>query len=179
MNRPRLAAPEVNRPRIAGSVPRTSSAPAWIIVGVSAVIGLGILYGAYLFIGQRGFAGEAFKEACRQNLEALFEGVGDYESEVGKLPDRTGSGFWIAIARQGNAEDLLMCPAALLDNFQENVPYRGPAVPWDQVPQDGIVACDRFRSHKDGLNVLFKDGRILFAAKGSELQIRALHETRE
>ncbi len=179
VNRPRLAVPEVNRPRIAGSVPRSSSGPAWIIVGVSALIGLGILYGAFLFIGQRGFAGVAFKEACRQNLEGLFEGVGDYESEVGKLSERTGSGFWIEIAGHREMRELLTCPAALFENLKENVPYRGPAVSWDQVAEDGIVACDRVRSHKDGLNVLLKDGRILFAPKGSELHRRALQETLE
>lgn len=179
VNRPRLAVPEVNRPRIAGSVPRTSSAPAWILAGVAGILVLGLLYGVYMFVGQRGFAGEAYKEVCRENLKELFEGVGNYESEVGQIPERTGSGFWIEIARHAESPELLMCPAAMFGDFEENVPYRGPAVPWSQVARDGIVACDRARSHKDGLTVLLKDGRILFAPNGSDLHRRALHETRE
>jgi hypothetical protein len=57
--------------------------------------------------------------------------------------------------------------------------YRGPNVAWRDLTPDGIAACDEAEAHRDGAHVLFRDGRIEFAPKGSELYSRAMRQTQE
>ncbi len=136
--------------------------------------------GMYFAIsGQKGFMGVALKEACRQNLSRLHGAVSGYLGRKGGPPDATGSAFWRIVAADSGANDALLCPAAIFSNLgsDPNIPFRGPKGPWGEIPADGIIACDVEKSHKDGLTVLFKDGRIEFAPKDGDLFRRALAET--
>lgn len=151
-----------------------------IVLGSLLLIALICGGGMYFAIsGQKGFMGVAFKEGCRQNLSRLHGAVSGYLHRKGGPPDATGSAFWKIVAAEAGAGQALVCPAAIVSNMgsDPDLPYRGPKGPWEAIPPDGIIACDREKSHKDGLTVLFKDGRIEFAPKDGDLYRRALAET--
>jgi hypothetical protein len=176
------AGPMINRPRIAGFEPAPRRSPGGC--GIAVAVGLAVL-AAFSFmvvqiIRQKGFMGEVVKESCRDNLKKLYNGLKHYEKEVGSLPDDTGSAFWQVVAEREGLTEELECAAAVFEDFDtDEVPYRGPSAPWKDIAPDGVIACDREKSHKDGIFVLFKDGRIEFAPKGGLLYRRALEETDE
>lgn len=173
--------PEPSRPRLpSAAAPRkSSSAPIWILLGVFLFIGV-VCVGGFVFVlvNQRGVFGQAMEQTCRQQLATLYSALRAYEKDEGGAPRETGSAFWAAIAETQDVEEALDCPSAVMsDMSRDSWPYRGPAVPWDRVPEDGIIACDRVKSHLKGVNVLFKNGRVEFAPKDGELYRRALRET--
>ncbi len=55
--------------------------------------------------------------------------------------------------------------------------YRGSAIPWELIPEEGVVACDAAPGHRSGILVLIKAGRVEFAPSDSPLYRRAMTET--
>ena len=177
VNRPRIDFPQLNQPRPSGSA--RSFPVLWIILIAVGVLAMAGVWLGVQVVRQEGFAGETLKRMCRDNLMRLYQGLKIYERETGSPPAATGSAFWEAVAERQGLKDELECAAAAVEDEEIDVPYRGPSAAWKDLAPEAIIACDREKSHKDGLFVMFKDGRIEFAPKGSELRRRALADTEE
>ena len=125
------------------------------------------------------------EEKCRENLRLLWNVYRSYALSFGEkqdqVPDRTGSGFWLALAETtppmiGAEElDVLVCPERNESPRPGFTTYRGPAIMISGVPENGpIGSC----VHKSGrMNLLTKDGKIRSIAKSDKRYDEALRLT--
>lgn len=117
-------------------------------------------------------------EECRGNLLTLHAAYLRVQASKEGLPRDLGADFWAAIVRRENLGEGLRCGAGRPLDRRLVATYRGPRVPVDKLPPDGVIACDRDEVHPEGVWVLAKDGRVTFAPREGEEHARALRETR-
>jgi hypothetical protein len=127
-------------------------------------------------------AGKAKAEkqaSCTQHLRNLSVWMGFYakNNKRGELPHETGRAFFRAMKDGIGAEwneEFLTCPYG--------GKYRGPKRDLNDpnaYQQSDPIACDDPARHPDGINVLYRDGRVEFAEKDSSKYKRALELTQD
>lgn len=117
------------------------------------------------------------EEECASTLNDLYEAVQRLKQAGEPLPSATGGAFWKAVAEREHVGSPPHCEAARRRWGNPVPPYRGPSCPFNEIPEKGIIGCDREGSHPGGLRILHKDGTVTVAPRGSEEHARALRET--
>ena len=148
--------------------PGGSSATVWILAGVFGLIAIVCMGGALVFSGSmKTKAEERRVTTCRSTMDRLRTAVIDRQPSPGRIDQNVATLTGDAFLRKvlGVAP---RCDAGY---------FRGPAVPWDRIPSDGVVACDHETGHAEGVHVLLKSGRVAFAPRDSLLHLRAIRET--
>lgn len=124
-------------------------------------------------------AREEKQAACKQHLQNLGVWMGIYakNNKRGELPREIGRAFFASmkdgLGPEWN-EEFLTCPYGGR--------YRGPKNDLNDpnaYQQSDPIACDDPSKHPDGINVLYRDGRVEFAEKDSLPYKRALELTRD
>lgn len=161
--------------------PRKKSSPTvlWILLGVLG--GLLILCSGVTILVwpklKEGFQ-QGMRLACEQSLHRLYTCATSPEAAKQIQTVRTGGAFWREVARTSGDEQAIWCPSRVMRGDQ-GVSFRGPKMNWNEIPPQGIVGCDKTDNHVEGINILFKNGTVQFAAKGTSLYEKALSETEE
>lgn len=115
-------------------------------------------------------------DACRSQLEGLRAFLQVAVDAKQALPSSTGSKFWNELFQADAGASLAGCPTSTSSSAPR---YRGPARPYASLPPEAIVACDPPGAHRQGVNVLLKDGSVVFFPAGSPDHERAFRETAE
>jgi hypothetical protein len=123
-------------------------------------------------------AREEKENTCVQNLKNFKVWMDIYAQHhpQHQLPAATGSAFFPAFKEYIGKEytdEFLTCPFG--------GKYRGPARDInakDYQPTDA-VCCDAPSSHSKGINVLYRDGRVVFVPKDTVDYKKALEQTKE
>jgi DNA-directed RNA polymerase subunit RPC12/RpoP len=167
-------APELRREEAAPGERRRGLLLAGLFVGALACAGGALAF----FMGGESVSAPT-DELCRGNLRSLYDALRRYEQRPEGLPKSVGKEFWIEIAGKESVPTAVECPAVDRKGAGRTSDFRGPARPWAQLPPGAVVAADLPDNHRDGMNVLLKNGEIEFAPVGSPLHQRALEETRD
>jgi hypothetical protein len=115
-------------------------------------------------------------DACRGQLAGLQAFLQIAVDSKQPLPASTGSKFWSDLVQADAGGFLASCPTSASSASSR---YRGPARPYASLPPEGIVACDPPSAHRQGVNVLLKNGSVVFFPSGSPDHERAFRETAE
>jgi hypothetical protein len=162
--------------RVSSAVPggppppkKSSLVPCLIIAACVAVGGifiLGIL--AALLLPAISKATERAKvTACANNLRQLYTLQMTYMSTYGgvrkELPAETGSAFWLKLSQTKpplvDDMELYLCPV-LGRTGERPCDYLGPSEPAKGLNSGDPIGADREKNHREGGNVLRKDGSI-------------------
>lgn len=157
---------------------KKSNCLLWIILGV---IGGGILLcvgvPALLYIFGKD---EIAKETDRANLEqhlskevketfgtdATIKDDKELQKKLEKLDHLRGTDFWRKMATEAGNDQACFCAAALFKGDQRV--YRGPKKPISEYgPDDPIGHCPP-GYHKDGVWIIYKNGKFEFVSESSE-----------
>jgi prepilin-type processing-associated H-X9-DG protein len=121
----------------------------------------------------------ALRKDCCGNLKQISAAIAAHVGKNGSYPAGTGAAFFQAL-RSGLKGELRPGEKTRADRAGAGVcDFRGPKAQISKDTTAGtIIACDEPSNHNgEDVNVLFFDGRIETAAKGSELYKRAIAET--
>jgi type II secretory pathway pseudopilin PulG len=148
---------------------KTSLAPCLIIgicVGVGGIVILGIL--AALLLPAIARATELAKvAACSNNLRQLYSLQITYMSVYGgpkkEMPSETGSAFWLKLSKTTpplvTEMEIYSCPV-LAKPGERSCDYLGPSQSANDLQSPDPVGADRPGNHREGGNVIHKDGSV-------------------
>jgi hypothetical protein len=105
--------------------------------------------------------------ACANNLRQLMSLQMTYMSTFGgakkELPLETGSGFWLKLSKTTpplvDDMEIYLCPV-LARPGERPCDYLGPSEPANGLKSGDPLGADREKNHREGGNVLLKDGSI-------------------
>lgn len=154
---------------------KKSSCLLWIILGsVGAVVLLCAGVIVLFLIGKESGA----KAMCQANLEQHMVPQLRTETAGGRtdpeLDRLRGDKFWKEIAKRRGQGDNWICFGSALKGEQKGL--MGPKKPISEVRDDEPVGCCPREAHKDGIWVVYKNGKIEFVAPGSPAYQRATAE---
>ena len=140
-----------------------------ICVGVGGVFVIGIL--AALLLPAIAKATERAKvTSCANNLRQMWTLQSVYMSQFGGreklLPTETGAAFWLKLTQtqppliDPTEHEVFLCPVHGVE-IAGHCDYLGPAVDANSLKAEDPVGADAPHNHKNGGNVLRKDGSIL------------------
>ena len=163
---------ELNVPQNAPApAPAKKSVATCLIIGICVAVGgvfvLGIL--AALLMPAIARATERAKvTACANNLRSLWMLQQTYASQFGgrekDYPAETGSAFWLKLSEttpplvDPTERDVFLCPCKEGGNRCD---YQGPRQSVKSLKPGDAVGADQAGNHKQGGNVLRKDGSVL------------------
>lgn len=115
---------------------------------------------------------------CRGNLQQLYTLATVYAAtHRGEWPTATGADLWLSFRRTvppliaPESAEVLHCDVLDHELGADETNYRGPRVPFKELPANGLLAADAEGNHGEGepLNVVLQDGSVLNAAPGDAL----------
>ena len=118
------------------------------------------------------------KQLCQENLLIFYQAVKLAEDRPAGVSRAVGRAFLISIAQTERVNHAVMCPAVNRNSTLRAVDYRGPRKPWAELLPDDPAVVDLEGNHR-GVMVLFKDGRIEYAPRGSAAYRRAIESTQD
>lgn len=149
-----------------------------ILLGLLGVLGA-VAVGMYFFSGDSGPDNSALlpDDLCRRNLIGMHFAMQEYQTAKGEIPASTGSQFWVQILSRDGRTGMLKCPAG--SGKPRPSHYRGPAKTFKELGDTGILATTFPDDHAGGINILLKNGTVLFAPADSETFKKAMAESKE
>jgi type II secretory pathway pseudopilin PulG len=138
-----------------------------ICVGVGGLFVLGVL--AALLLPAIAKATERAKAtSCANNLRTLWTLQQTYALQFGgrekQFPAETGAGFWLKLEQtappivDASERDLFLCPCK---ESGRSCDYLGPRQSVKSLKSDDAVGGDHPGNHKEGGNILRKDGSVV------------------
>lgn len=116
------------------------------------------------------------EEECAENLRDHFEAILRLQRAGEAIPRATGRAFWDLVREREHVGTPPGCSAARRHGGGTST-YRGPARPFEELPDTGVLACDREGIHPTDARILFKNGTVISVPRGSPEYARALRET--
>ena len=155
----------------AAPVPQKKSKAPKIIIIVVCVLGGCCVFGgigtALLLPAIVRAKEKALEVMCQNNLSQLYkvQHLWAQQHGGGVLPPHTGGQFWLHLATGPNAaiDDpiIFRCPMAMVAELLHRAFRHGPAMPIADVASSGPVGGDKPGNHREGGNILRKDGSVL------------------
>jgi hypothetical protein len=149
-----------------------------VLLGLVLTLGVVIVGVVYFFSGSDSAIPDLPPdEACQRHMLLLDAALQEYVAAHHGPPTALGSQFWVEVVAERGGSSRLRCPGKPGKGRVSD--YRGPAKPYKDLPNDGILAATYAGDHSDGIHVLLKNGTVLAAAPDTDLHKRALAETKK
>jgi len=116
-------------------------------------------------------------ERCLRHMILLHFAMEEYAAAKSGPPHGVGSEFWSTILQRDGRTGMLQCPAGCGRKRPSH--FRGPAKPIHELQITGVLATTYPDDHEGGINVLLKNGTVLFVPATNEYYRKALAESRE
>jgi hypothetical protein len=141
--------------------------------GVGLLVLLCVGGGLGVYFARDWFAKVGCESNFKEHLAPQLKKEIDRKAEV-KLDELRGTDFWREMAYRSKSDQSALCIGTILKGEQKV--YRGPKKPLSEMEAEEPVGCCPRDSHKEGIWVLYKNGRWEFAETGSPAYKRALEE---
>jgi hypothetical protein len=159
------------------------------LVGLAAILLVIAVASAVLLVTISRSVRRANVTSCASNLKSLWTSQFNYAAQYGrpdgKLPEATGSDFFLALQRTPkpmiSRHEPFICPLSDETPGPGKCSYRGPAFPLQMMEAKDPVSADKEGNHGPGRggNVFTKTGDVIEVEESDPIWLRARTTTKE